>query len=413
MASYQKLSHVRAAVLDEKLEPMPTMSSFRYCCCVGFLVFYLFSTVHAQNRTSNEKDAFPEPEFVSWLPEFKDALQSTLVQNCSDVYQKYEADDSYIWENDMATQNLISCMLQNTPEWRKSNMASAAVMLGLIPTILGLTGSHVAEVMLIGMFRPALAVFINYGAPVLNPTPTLSGIDPLEFLQPRKKGRAFRLPRRLPPTAVVVFEYVTVFAAAGNFLDAMMRINRGTLVSFAIGVPLVPLWWFAALHVFAIGEWALARRVRRYSRVGTKSATSRLRRCWHWWGDSIAVAPDKDMAVTLKTETRCFSVLSFLNTVLTACHILFGTVVFSSLLFIGFRDAALFAFRIFMSHLVCRGIVMFEMNRLRATVKVDYGDEEEQLSMEAQSANPQKDDAKAKDEVHVQVTTVDEKRAKD
>lgn len=116
-----------------KLDDMPFQTSF------FFTLVALFSPVLAATN-----------QFQRWYPEYRHIFQRILRENCSDEYAFYLAGQ----RNSTRFENLdrwvgaakasqlafppASCVLEHTSEWMKLNMAGAAVLLGLTPTILAL-----------------------------------------------------------------------------------------------------------------------------------------------------------------------------------------------------------------------------------------------------------------------------------
>jgi hypothetical protein len=60
--------------------------------------------------------------------------------------------------------DLLSCIVENTNEATKGNMASASVAPDLMPTVLTLLGSSTADVVLLSRRRPLLALLIACGS---------------------------------------------------------------------------------------------------------------------------------------------------------------------------------------------------------------------------------------------------------
>lgn len=109
----------------------------------------LFARVIAQVRSTDQ--------FQSWYPEYRGIFQKVLRENCSDEYAYYLAGqtnssrlDQDKWNGAGTTNQLAfppaSCILNNVSEWVKFNMASAAGLLGLTPSILAALGPSVEEV---------------------------------------------------------------------------------------------------------------------------------------------------------------------------------------------------------------------------------------------------------------------------
>jgi len=93
-------------------------------------------------------------------------------------------------------------------------------------------------------------------------------------------------------------------------------------------------------------------------------------RCWEafgteFWPCVTQSEKDRVVSVDLFGETKRFIGVAWLLHTLTVVHILFGTLVFSSLAFIGTRDAVLVLGRFMASVLFCRVILMYEIAGLR------------------------------------------------
>lgn len=343
-----------------------------------------------------------QPTFRKWLPEYKDFFQNTLTEKCLSDYQLWEKQNGF--QNTTATRLVINCLLQNTEEWRKANMASAIVLIGSIPTVLGLTGSHVAEVTVVGTFRPWLAILVAYGAPVMNPSPALTNMDPLTLLEARKKGRGFRIPECLPKWMIVPLLYLLAIAAVANLVHTCRQFSVGTLFSFAPRLYWLPyVWWATAYWVFLAGALALGARIQ--CSKSKKMENGKPTPIWRRLRNELTtLLPGQDMKLTLKRETKRFIVYSWLNSVLVALHILFGTLMFSSALFVATRDALMLGGRVMVSHLLCRMIVSFELAGLRATVTADYGEEDCETVSERHDDEQKQHDSDGKRSDRVQVT---------
>jgi hypothetical protein len=78
-------------------------------------------------------------------------------------------------------------------------------------------------------------------------------------------------------------------------------------------------------------------------------------------------------------ETKTYVAWSWLLSTATVIHILFGSLLFSGLLFIGARDALLVIFRYVASVLICRIIVMYELAGMREVYVREPDDEEYEM----------------------------------
>lgn len=103
------------------------------------------------------------------------------------------------------------------------------------------------------------------------------------------------------------------------------------------------------------------------------------RRLWDYGHSEWVPAVTEKEKIRIKpfAEGRPYVVWSWALSTSTVIHILFGSLLFSGLLFIGPRDALVVIFRYVVSVLICRSIVMFELAGMRSP-----HEEEDTLEME-------------------------------
>lgn len=78
--------------------------------------------------------------------------------------------------------------------------------------------------------------------------------------------------------------------------------------------------------------------------------------------------------VTFK-ETKRFLLAAWWESTLTILHVVFGTLIFSSLLLVGIKDALSIVGRYMASVALCRIILMYELAGLRETcITIDRGE---------------------------------------
>lgn len=99
-------------------------------------------------------------------------MKDILRENCSAQYAGYVARDMGPNGTDYKVFHVVECLLHQFPEFRKSEMAASAVILGLLPTTLQSLGSTSAETSLLGLRRPVLALLVSRPVPPpLSPMP--------------------------------------------------------------------------------------------------------------------------------------------------------------------------------------------------------------------------------------------------
>src|SRR5277367_6114121 len=97
--------------------------------------FYLLAFATLISATS------AKVHFKYWYEQYRDVFESIMEEHCQSEYQGYltqTAPKDYL---SATVTPVIDCILDNLNETRKANMAAAAVLLGLLPTTLGLVGS--------------------------------------------------------------------------------------------------------------------------------------------------------------------------------------------------------------------------------------------------------------------------------
>jgi hypothetical protein len=130
-----------------------------------------------------------------------------------------------------------TCILKNAPEWVKSNMGAAAVLLGLLPTILSLAGPDFAEIGLLAQRRPFLASLIALGSPAVSPFRMFMSNHPAEILRSKKRFNTKRLVEiqdlgSKQKLGILAAEYLFASAAVIDVLHNSWQLGVQTLCSF-------------------------------------------------------------------------------------------------------------------------------------------------------------------------------------
>src|SRR5271156_2495523 len=148
--------------------------------------------------------------FQHWYPQYRHVFESIMEEYCQTEYHGYLTEVAPKDYLSGTVTPVIDCILKNLNETRKSNMAAAAVLLGLLPTTLGLVGSTTMEVGLVALRRPLLAFLLAAGAPAVSPIRTFDYVDPKELLQ-KKPGSVKRLSMGPAKShTIAVLQYIIV-----------------------------------------------------------------------------------------------------------------------------------------------------------------------------------------------------------
>ncbi|OAL21556.1 hypothetical protein AYO22_07952 [Fonsecaea multimorphosa] len=277
--------------------------------------------------------------FKSWYGQFRQVFEHIMENDCQKEYQTYlqkVAPKDYLSEY---VTPVIDCILENLNETRKSNMAAAAVLLGLLPTTLGLVGSTTVEVGLVALRRPFLAFLLAAGAPANKADGPTNGFG------------------------VSLFQYVMAALAVVNLAFVSYEVCVRTICSFAPETAYLPaLWAFLTVAVHFFGTWSVYCR----TRITTKADGKTPAGLWQVLCAEFTPSASRQGAnLEIKEETYLYIFLSWFTATGTVLHIVYGTLVFSSLIFISTSDATTVVARYLSSTLVCRAIVMFELSGLR------------------------------------------------
>ncbi|KAJ5679924.1 hypothetical protein N7462_008168 [Penicillium macrosclerotiorum] len=358
---------------------------------------------------------FARSQFQHWYAEYGFIFDRIIQENCTSEYDFYEAGrtnrtywlDLSRWlgsgpeRSEQLTVPLINCIMEACPEFMKSDMASANVLLGLAPGILAVLGSNVDETSLLAVVgkRPFLAIALAAGSPAVVPLRPLEYRSPLEGLRPRDDEVKPRLFSFYIDGLISMLEYAFVVAAIANVAQLSYELGFDTALAFAPGYPyLILLWSFFGPIAHVLAALSLlfrARSIHHVSRgmslrsclsqmaqgIGLPSRIRTIRddifsdeatfHSWMRWffiGYSRENLPPK---MTIKRENIYILVYNAVLAVMISCHVVLGTLVFSSMLFISARDAVYILGRFMSSVIVCRVVLAYELAKLRLLYNID------------------------------------------
>ncbi|KAJ5703908.1 hypothetical protein N7493_011046 [Penicillium malachiteum] len=327
--------------------------------------------------------------FEHWYPEYGFIFQRLIHEKCSTEYAWYKTRNGnhtymhektrYLGAGPSKTEELVvplvNCLMESCPEFMKSNMASANVLLGLAPVMLAALGSNLDETSILTVIgnRPILALALAAGSTSVISMRPFEHRDPLESLKPVEGAM---IPTFFPfyiEALISVFEHVMVFAAVANVATLGYALGHDTIMAFAPGYTyLILIWAFFTpiVHVMA----AIALRIRaRYVReeVQGESGDSYTYMGWFRWmliGYSEDCLPRR---VVLKRDNAWSLLMSWGLSLCATCHVILGTLAFSSMLFISARDGVAVLGRFMASVVVCRLILSYELAKLRVLYNSD------------------------------------------
>ncbi|KAI8240679.1 hypothetical protein K4K56_001846 [Colletotrichum sp. SAR 10_98] len=342
--------------------------------------------------------------FQDWFSTFGPRLQNISTGVCNETLNAYLAD--YRNLNTRTCDLHLDCVLAETSESTKAKIASAAIFLGILPSMLSMMGPSMTQLALLSARRPLLAILIALGSTAFcldrlfhieTPADILSMVQGERFI-PRIRSSRWGI-------IVSVLEYLFIGAAVFNVINLAVRVGDYTVMSFQCNIWFFPLIWvlsvtFIFLLVGIPFQFsAIAKHIR------NRTGTTPLNRVdagpegpddaqWtplppraEWAsssgtfsrqnsGTSVSKFMLRELTPGLRhpslkvAEVPQFepwvAVLFGVGSFLAAFHIILGTGWFSSILFLSPGDAIRVIMRFFASSVVCRLVVMVELASMKS-----------------------------------------------
>ncbi|KAM0551993.1 hypothetical protein ACHAPJ_008101 [Fusarium lateritium] len=310
---------------------------------------------------------------------YNEGLQDIVRNNCSAEYALYLENRRNVSNIDpqlrrfgahSMTAQVIECILGNAPELVKTKMAAAAIVLGLAPTMIATLGVRPHDTALLSIVgrRHVLAFAIACGSPALNAYRTSEYSAAIDTLRERASQRS-PVMRRLDPVFTLL-SYTLAAASIANIGELTYRLGAQAIFTILYDSEYLALLW-AFLGVFIHFITGLTMRMRLSSKViPTDEEVTKGS-----WSLSVAkgqvdiMAHRSKIVYTVYPETALFAIMSVITTVATACHILFGTLVLSSIIFISINNSLSIMGRLMASAIVCRIILILELLSVRENLE--------------------------------------------
>ncbi|KJZ75836.1 hypothetical protein HIM_04660 [Hirsutella minnesotensis 3608] len=322
----------------------------------------------------------PTHQFDQTTSTWFDTVQEIIHGKCNGEYLVYQHGTPANTSSKAVVTVLVNCVLGQMSDFHKANMAASAVVLGSAPLVLQSLGSTTAETALLGLRRPILSFLLAAGSPTVA---TLKGSDFIEMLARFVRGgetrnlglpgfRWNRVHKGLRPL-ISVAEYLLVGVAATNVLLQAFQLGTNAIVVFVPTTAWLPsLWTLIAVLIHAGGTIALHLRVR----VSIPKLDGHRKPGRGIWvpDELIPSAFQKPSQLVWRREHVGFYGVCWFLSVCTVAHVVFGTLIFSSLLFFSVRDATKVVARYAGSAIICRAVVRFELAGLTEATTYDNDD---------------------------------------
>ena len=261
-------------------------------------------------------------------------------------------------------------------ELDKADMANAAILLGLLPVFVAAFGPDIKEIALLSSRRPLLSLLLSIGVPAVYISRPMEYADPLELLEHRP-GR-FTVGRVESAKLAAVIsgaEYSFVALAIVNLLWVSYTLGMETVLAWKC-IAFMPIAWAlvpVVVHVVAAVTFRTSKVMRCSDSNIERAKTNFVRR---WLKAEFSLCANQTERILRGDAPSHMTVaLNYLATLMGSVHVIFGIVVFASLLFISLLDATLVCVRYMASILVCRLILKFEIAGARSTFIVERGED--------------------------------------
>jgi hypothetical protein len=311
----------------------------------------------------------PTPhKYDYWYGEYEAQLELISTGVCNLSLAAYRGDQnaratlgpvrSYCWTHS-------NCILSSVTPAITQSITGASILLGLTPTILSVLGPSVAEIALLSMHRPILSALLSLGAPAIFPGRFLVWEDPLRANEPQTG--AFIVSRLSPAIAIAVSiaQYVIVLGAVAVTIYTALTMGIRAVLVWYCDVSYWPLLWVVlslVIHIIAILSLRLA--IRRKKSTTDHPSKSRIRGPWSMIKSEFTLSANSEYQVRDHFNVRLGPLavgLQYIGALTALVHLVFGTAMFSSLLYIGNGDAIPLIMRFITSAVVCRVILQFEI----------------------------------------------------
>ncbi|KAL4725712.1 hypothetical protein ACLX1H_007863 [Fusarium chlamydosporum] len=336
------------------------MSAFRgrYCYLsyllpVAIIVCYHVTPAVALGRSYSQYEHF----FPAWEHLIKDQIE----RNCSKALESYNSHNS---TNPRPGYDVIGCILETMPEYRKAELASAAVILGLAPSILQLMSASYLDTAVLSYRRPGLAFLLSMSSSGVRPLTATEYDGFIDTMKADDLHTIFGKPKSdWAPAVVSILEYVVACGAVANNAHLSYQLSVWAVCTFSPGLDFLPAVWTAAavvIHLFGYLAAKLKLSVKALDENGMPVTQVTLwQRIWFEltptaWQDKLKVEGKND-------RKGLFLALVSALYIGDALQAFFGTLVLSSLVFISVRDSAIIVVRLMASALFARGILIYEL----------------------------------------------------
>ncbi|KAH7025841.1 uncharacterized protein B0I36DRAFT_386229 [Microdochium trichocladiopsis] len=209
----------------------------------------------------------PTHQFETVFPAWDPRIRPLLEGKCSEAYAAYLDPTN---SSNLVTYLLIDCLLEEFPEYRKAEIATAALVLGLTPFIIQQMGPRVADVGTLALRRPVLAFLIAASCPIVSADMAGTFSDPVQHLsrqavktmRPRLRYINLKDKRRAVVITIAATEYLAAVTTFVNLQVVAWQLATWTVCIYAPATIWQPWLWANLVILIQAGHmYSLLLRV--------------------------------------------------------------------------------------------------------------------------------------------------------
>lgn len=364
----------------------------------------LLSSVALQATLIDAYSPYPPIKFRQWYPGSLSMVDAA--SQCAPELEAYWT-QTQLYKNTSICGLAQNCLLSVMQEYTKANFAASTVLLGLMPTTLGFIGPNLQDTNILMMQRPLLTSLVLMGAPAINPIPLLSTTVEQMITKPSSVmvvlGRQFapgvsrfqpQSKRSTSSRTMILFsilQYLLALSALTNTMQNTVELDfRTSVVWKCQAVGFLEIWVLLSMPIHWVATASLWCRIRvgktpenreadvhgaENPAVDRSTILNRLSKIMMRWATlepiPILFQHRPEWTRHVGSSNVASDLLSWLGSLLVLFHYGFGTLVFSSLLFIGVKDAASVLARYAASTILCRLLLWFELDSVNLQMQRD------------------------------------------
>jgi hypothetical protein len=257
-------------------------------------------------------------------------------------------------------EDISDCILAHSPETQKANMAGAGVLMGLVPSVLSTIAPSLEEMALLFDHRPFLCFLISAGSPGIYITRLFSDTDPELPLKEFGESHHWNLWTAEDTSTQIllsIFQYTLAIGSITNTVWIAVDLGYKSIVSWSCPRK----WWVMGWTISPIAIYMTAAIVFKItsSREKEKHVASNIIQ-WLWRYEFLPCSQRR--RPSYKVNKRVMSQMArYIAPGFSYAHLVLGTSVLSSLLYIPFRDAIPLVARWIASGIMMRSLVAYEL----------------------------------------------------